>query len=1111
MEQRGLSKFTGMTCEFLNGTTDFFDAIYWNRLISCWPNRLVDSLPRIMRKTLINAEFHREVRSCPRGIHGKNKRTRKSRKGDIVLRPPSNRPSTSRLSSHWISRHSPLGCDAEAPRDPNLQLDKSACSFSGPQDDWPSIGRIQTSEDGFFSWNGDAQFIRRRVLLTQEAPATYSHRMRGLSTLLVAGLWFSTIVSIPGAEIREFSGEKEISRLLLTEDGAHLILAHHRDDLVTILDAITLEVVKTHEVEKPGPMVERKGLLYVSESETGLLKVFSAADEWEFTDEIDSGIKNAILLSAPLREHFKGEVIASGSRAINLVNIENDTHQTIRAKDSDFAKFTADGKYVIESDGSELSAFEVDAFRSRSAKPLQTHRGSRIAKHGWQVGPGDLWFTIDGVATGLPPRRYMKDQGVVVPDNDPTSGIAYVVNQADSVVSIHQLNSSFSSIDTTPIVGIDIERVYNNYQTAQDGRSFAQMVDGVVRIYMRGDDRGKLAVVEFPFTPPIYAHELADFKRELPPADSYELDSGPEGMSIDAKGVLTWSPKSEVEPGSYPIKVRMKREGKLSFHRDTFELQSAQSGNAIQLESDEAVLSRSARHDGIGVSDRSRWLDISPEGEITGEVRFPSDYKRIVEAQGDKGFVALGAKNVDFLSIDGKTLQQSIDLEGLEPLRILPERSGQTYLVSTTDPAAGDVLQTYPIIRIDPDKGSFERLTRVMGAELISNRAGDLLLASISHRTHHSVGFLDTRIVEIDLLMGYRHTGRAIGPDEIEAGRLKRINSLTLSSDDQHLAVGAHSIVVGGQMTYGKFPIYKYPNFERPTTVVSSGGNLRDINAHPHLPVFAVLAVEGSFGQESSKLSFVKPSGETLGHWLPEAELPMYGAGVCFAGNGKALFLKARDKLGRVELKKFDLSLSELELKDIEAGPPSPEPAFSGTPIAAADDPDGSAPATLDSQGIAQWQFERLCQIQTNQIPSEHLTRFLGPTVAMVIGGEGRIGTGFFLTGNGYLLTAAHCLAPFGPTMVACHVDLPYEKTETVRKAVIVDVDEELDLALLKIDVDMNLWHLRMRLGQANQGEEVFVIGHPGMGQISLDNTRMALPLDVSSVFEVSNIVIYFA
>lgn len=606
---------------------------------------------------------------------------------------------------------------------------------------------------------------------------------------------------------------------------------------------------------------------------------------------------------------------------------------------------------------------------------------------------------------------------------------------------------------------------------------------------MRGDDRGKLAVIEFPFSPPIFANNLASFKRQLPPADSYELDSGPEGMAVDADGVLTWKPKSKVEAGSYPIKVRLKIDGKLSFHRQKFEVVSAQTDSEMRLESDDAILSRSTRHDGIGVSDRNRWLDINPDGEITREVRFPNNYSRIIETSEPKGFVALGDKKVDFLSDDGETLQQSIELDGLEPLRILRENNGQSYLVSTKDPAAGDVLQTYPIIRVDPKTGSFERLSRVMGSELISNRAGDLLLASISHRTHHSVGFLDTRIVDIDLLMGYRHTGQSIGPDEIECGRLAQIQSLTLSSDDQYLAAGARSMVVGGQMSYGRFPIYKYPNFERPSAVVVTGGNLRDINAHPQIQAFAVLAVEGSFGQELSKLKFVKPNGEELDHWLPNVELPEYGSKVCFSGNGKSLFLKARDMLGRVKLSKFDLALEAEELAAIESGPPSPKPAFSNVSIAAADDPASTQAPSGSAQGLAQWQFEKLGQMQQNPIPSEHLTRFLGASVAVVIGGEGKIGTGFFLTGDGYLLTAAHCLADFGPTMVACHVSLPYEKTEMVRKAIIVDVDDELDLALLKIDADVNLWSLRMRQQQAAQGEQVYVIGHPGMGQISLENT----------------------
>ena len=99
-------------------------------------------------------------------------------------------------------------------------------------------------------------------------------------------------------------------------------------------------------------------------------------------------------------------------------------------------------------------------------------------------------------------------------------------------------------------------------------------------------------------------------------------------------------------------------------------------------------------------------------------------------------------------------------------------------------------------------------------------------------------------------------------------------------------------------------------------------------------------------------------------------------------------------------------------------------------------------------------------------------------------------GTGFFVGEGGYVLTSAHVLSALGEPVVKYRV-MKAGKLEAVRaRARVVRLDEASGLALLRIATAnrppvVSLGNSRL----VEAGEEVVIIGHPGLDQDTLDYT----------------------
>ena len=148
---------------------------------------------------------------------------------------------------------------------------------------------------------------------------------------------------------------KRVEKLALTSDSKHIIAVFDHQTEAAVLNAETFEVISTLTFDSEGPLLSRSPRLFVADKKSGLVKVFSETT-WKLIDEIDTGVKDLTTLSAKSGEKFDGKLLASSRQIVNLVDVENDAHRTLQQECSN-AKFSADGKYVIDNGNSDSRAF----------------------------------------------------------------------------------------------------------------------------------------------------------------------------------------------------------------------------------------------------------------------------------------------------------------------------------------------------------------------------------------------------------------------------------------------------------------------------------------------------------------------------------------------------------------------------------------------------------------------------------------------------------------------------------------------------------------------------------------------------------------------------------
>jgi S1-C subfamily serine protease len=254
-----------------------------------------------------------------------------------------------------------------------------------------------------------------------------------------------------------------------------------------------------------------------------------------------------------------------------------------------------------------------------------------------------------------------------------------------------------------------------------------------------------------------------------------------------------------------------------------------------------------------------------------------------------------------------------------------------------------------------------------------------------------------------------------------------------------------------------------------------------DVSYHPFLGLAAAC-------NEKEVRIFDRRSGEILAGKveLKDTKLAKIQR-VFFAPGGGHLLIDSDDQSGKRALRAFALRLSEDERRELAARPraavipvapvPAPTPA---QPVAPTPKKPASVPlAALEALGGA-----RAAPMDAKEIARQFMD------AVVVIKSDDRSGTGFVVGGKGYVLTCAHVIPPMGDVTVSYRKREGETVTLTAVRATVINVDDKRDLALLKIELPKALPVVRLETaGKMETGEQVSVIGNPGLGEKILDYT----------------------
>lgn len=124
------------------------------------------------------------------------------------------------------------------------------------------------------------------------------------------------------------------SSLSVSEDGRTIVIGHELEDLLAVVDTASGKVVRTVETSRPVSILCRGDKVLVANNGQGTISVFTPAQDWEKTDEVEVGFENIKTISAPQGKYFTNWVLATCKEhdsvaRLNMVNVATDKHHTV--------------------------------------------------------------------------------------------------------------------------------------------------------------------------------------------------------------------------------------------------------------------------------------------------------------------------------------------------------------------------------------------------------------------------------------------------------------------------------------------------------------------------------------------------------------------------------------------------------------------------------------------------------------------------------------------------------------------------------------------------------------------------------------------------------------
>ncbi len=933
----------------------------------------------------------------------------------------------------------------------------------------------------------------------------------------------------------------------MTEDGRYVVCTHQTANLVSFYDVQAERLVATLPSKAPRAVLCRGGRVFVGNYGAGTISVFSPMPQWTQTNQLQVDEPNIMSLSAAGGTNFREEllVLCHPTKIFHL-DVRQDRCKEVGRMA--LATVSYDGKIVMtqesfnQSPSGGLAAYPYVDFIKHSHQAV--FAGGEL-QNGfvYQVHPGGYWLSRNTVYGGTISAVQHEVGNLLVPDY--SQKVVYALTP--NILRAHLLNVAFTEVGKRKVEFPDRETrefdsVYHfiyrhrNYLLDQpfaythgddlylfvmnlkDGivltAHTSRIVDGPAPLLANqtpnmplpdgnagppandspAPQRGAEPSANWAANFPARAAEGQLLRFEFPAAAgvTYQLLEAPSGAKLTPSGTLTWTPNA-AQVGANSFKFQRKLNGQSEFDRLSIEaidraLVEAADGDlskvdefaSLILDADEFRLRPGADGKSLLLLQGDQLKVLAADGiTIARQVVLEERVQDIHERNLD--FIGIANTPAALLVFNGETGKKlkhhPLDAGGgrvlsIEDSAINPAKP-TTYIAIKHDIE----LPRYTVLVVNEITGRVEA-PGILGKFVAVSPDGRSLYTGYSDLYEKGSHFHlnpDWNVIEIpeygsiDMLLQW--DVQRSKPQAKQALRNAGGNGqgLRLSPDGKRIVYLSH---VGFPSHSNNLVGLSADNFDlRPVNyAVKDLATTTEAAFHPVLPWIAMPG-------PGTVAIFHRETGTRLERKLLLTETGLRDVPIerlVFSPNGKSLVLICKGGESGLYLRTVPLRFTASEQQQLEKGPMTPQPAAKREQVVVPlHELEGLAAAPADMN------------LTPLEIGRQHMQ-----AVVVVEDGQG-FGTGFIISNNGYVLTCAHVVSEIENVRVS--YTIPGAEAAKVHKqaATVVTFDDELDIALLKLQITDPLPFVHLHSGKQllEAGQEITVIGNPGLGAEILKHT----------------------
>lgn len=944
-------------------------------------------------------------------------------------------------------------------------------------------------------------------------------------------------------QFQPFPMDEPVTSFTISEDNRLLICSHQAANQVSIWDAISKEQVAILSTTAPRSILSRGNQLLVANDGEGTISVFEREKNWALTNQLEVEKPHIVHLSAAKGKFFKGDLIVTchgqGNKAsyqdCHIYHLNVNTGRDKHVSRSAMATCSYDGRIVITqgsfnlSPSGGISAFAWKDFISgESPKPIY-RGGIPQTPYAYQIHPGSFWVANNNIFGGIPLANIKRDLDYTL-IADRSKKMIYSV--AKERIRAHRLNVTVDEVDDRKVQFPkgEFSRIYHNiyrirgylldhpiaFTTKEITHFF--VIDMEKNLILSASTSAFSESKNKPVSPPIPSEsssapppkgdtvarrsdllpariaEGEEFNHQLPekPESKYHLMNGPKGLKLE-NNIVTWKPGSD-DVGSHQLKLKIIQGNQASFVWVDLEVVSQ---DLIKHVGSLAAVDRFPRlllePDLFKLIPTNRYESLLLlQGDLVKRLK-GDGLQAIQNYQLPRRYNFLAERKNTFLALDQSQKQLDlIDQNTLEVTRSIPLKLSDLTVMEITDLTVHPELPVsyvtvkiqgeqprYRVLVVDEQKGEVSAPDEMLGTWVRVDPAGKMLYVGYKDLFRKGTRFqINPRwqVLEIpeygsiDFLFSYNlRNGYPYLRQYIPKAGANG-TGIRISPDGQrltYLSIGgtpARSNNLAGWKTNNlkKTPVV-YKTKDRATTTL--------LAFHPMLNLVAVP------GGKSAVL-FDRETGQTI-----ERKLLLTTSGLgeitvddlLFSPDGLSLLFVCNEKLGGRYLRSVPLKLSPEENTRIRQG----------VKIAT----QKSLIATY-KQAIKQADIDSLgSALKDKKITSQEIAKQFNQSVVLIKSNEGSA-SGFVVGQNGFILTCAHAVPFEGKIIVSYMSGKTGSKIKQESEAELVHVNQDLDLALLKMKGNFELKTVSLDDQKSvESGEQVTVIGNPSAGNTILSQT----------------------